>query len=71
MFKACALAIDNSMTREEHVVISGQSYKESVLAFQRLIDFLSRYNPANQLLIEDHENKVKAKKKTRRYVPTE
>ena len=45
------------------------SYREGSLAFVRLIDFLQRFTVANQLLIEDHQNKLKANKKTRRTHP--
>ena len=37
------------------------------MSFWRLIDFLKRFVAANQSLIKDHQQKLKAKKKTRRY----
>ena len=55
------------MLGEEHAMVASPQYKEGNMSFWRLIDFLKRFVAANQALIKDHQQKLKAKKKTRRY----
>ena len=68
--KQCNKIIEENMVHGEFKTSPYSHYKDGCRAFMRIIDFLERFVPANQHLIQDHQNKLQAKKKTRRYVPT-
>ena len=70
VMKLCAEVIQTNMLQEEYKVIPFSAYKDGSRAFSRMLDLCDRFVPANQHIISDHKNKTKAKKKTRRYVPT-
>lgn len=69
--KVCAEIIQTNMLQEDYKVIPFSAYKDGSRAFSRMLDLCDRFVPANQLIISDHKSKTKAKKKTRRYVPTQ
>ena len=71
VMKLCNKIIDENMLHEEYKTTPYSHYKDGCRSFMRIVDFLERFVPANQHLIMDHQSKLQAKKKTRRYVPTQ
>ena len=69
MFGTVNKAIKNYMTKKDHVSIPKEEHKEMSASLARLNDFLERFVEANQILINDHRQKVEQGKKTRRYIP--
>ena len=58
IIRRCAEIIENNMVHDDYSTVPLNSYKEGSLAFVRLADFLKRFVPANQALIQDHRNKL-------------
>ena len=66
-FKSLKKAIETLMVKKEYQEVEHDQYKQGKDAFRRIADFVEKFSVANRALITDHDEKVKAKKKTRRF----
>lgn len=66
LMDSCAIYIEQYMAVKEYTSIPYKLYREGDKKFLRLIEFLEKFVPANEILIRDHKQKLENGKKTRR-----